>query len=85
MPETRGSLLVIDDEPQLRETLEELLAGEGYLVDSAANGEEGLSRLARRVYDLVLLDAVLPDQSGLDVLQKIRASNPALEIGRAHV
>jgi DNA-binding NtrC family response regulator len=80
MPESRGSLLVIDDEPQLRETLEELLASEGYHVDSAANGEEGIGRLSRRVYDLVLLDAVLPDQSGLEVLQKIRAANPALAV-----
>src|SRR5690349_19278866 len=80
MPESRGSLLVIDDEPHLRETLEELLASEGYQVDSAANGEEGIGRLSRRVYDLVLLDAVLPDQSGLEVLQKIRATNPALAV-----
>ncbi|MSO19362.1 MAG: sigma-54-dependent Fis family transcriptional regulator [Acidobacteria bacterium] len=80
MPESRGSLLVIDDEPQLRESLEELLSSEGYLVDSAANGEEGLGRIEKRVYDLVLLDAALPDQSGIDVLQKIRASNPALAV-----
>lgn len=80
MPDLKGSLLVIDDEPGIRESLEALLTDEGYAVELAATGEAGLRLLDRKPVDLVLLDVMLPDRSGLDVLREIRASNPALAI-----
>ena len=80
MLETKGALLLIDDEPELRESLEMLLASEGFAVESAATGEAGLRWLDRKPFDLVLLDVALPDKSGLEVLQAIRASNPALAV-----
>ena len=80
MPDSKGSVLVIDDEPDLRESLETLLAGEGYAVESAATAEAGLRRLDRKPYDLVLLDVMLPDRSGLDVLREIRASDSSLAV-----
>ena len=80
MPETKGTLLLIDDEPELRESLEMLLTSEGFAVESAATGQEGLRCLDRKPFDLVLLDVALPDKSGLEVLQAIRASNPALAV-----
>src|SRR6202050_5765675 len=72
-PETsRGRILVIDDEPDIRESLEALLSQEGYQVDLAANATEGLKRLETGLYDLVLLDLMMPDKSGMQVLQEVR-------------
>src|ERR1035441_8380966 len=69
---TRGNVLVIDDEGDIREGLEMLLTSEGYHVDLAQNGTEGLHRMENRGYDLVLLDLMMPDLSGLDVLTQLR-------------
>src|SRR5579871_5635053 len=71
--QTRGRILVIDDEPDIRESLEALLSGEGYNVELAANATEGLKRLETSSYDLVLLDLMMPDKSGMQVLEEIRA------------
>src|SRR5579863_10366230 len=73
-PETsRGRILVVDDEPDIRESLETLLSQEGYQVGLAANATEGLNRLETGLYDLVLLDLMMPDKSGMQVLEEIRA------------
>lgn len=68
----KGSILVIDDEQEIRESLEQLLAMEGYRPASASTGEEGLKRLEDGVYDLVLLDINLPDRPGLEVLKAVK-------------
>ena len=70
---SRGRILVIDDEPDIRESLEALLSQEGYQVELAANATEGLKRLETGLYDLVLLDLMMPDKSGMQVLEEIRA------------
>src|SRR3954462_3984733 len=75
-----GSVLIIDDEAAIRESLETLLESEGYEVQSAATAEEGLSRLAAREFDLVLLDLALPDRNGLDLLRDLRLQNSQLSI-----
>src|SRR5215813_13899343 len=72
----RGSILIIDDEAAIRESLETLLEFEGYAVESAETGEEGLARLADRPFDLVLLDFALPDRNGLEILADIRGRDP---------
>src|SRR5579871_1370431 len=69
---SRGSILVIDDEPDIRESLEALLSGENYQVELAANAAEGQKRLATSSYDLVLLDLMMPDKSGMQVLEEVR-------------
>ncbi len=69
----KGHILVIDDEPDIRESLEALLTLHGYSVDLAAGGVEGLHRLETRGYDLVLLDFMMPDKSGMEVLEEFRA------------
>jgi DNA-binding NtrC family response regulator len=69
---SRGHILVIDDEPDIRESLEILLSAEGYRVDLAPNATEGLKRLENSTFDLVLLDLMMPDKSGMQVLEEIR-------------
>jgi DNA-binding NtrC family response regulator len=70
---TKGRILVIDDEPAIRESLHDLLTFEGgFTVELAENGVEGLQKIAARPYDLVLLDLMMPDMSGMDVLHEVR-------------
>src|ERR1051325_2160133 len=69
---TKARVLVIDDESEIREGLELLLSMEGYSVDLAANAGEGVKKLEGHVYDLVLLDVMMPDRSGMDVLREVR-------------
>src|SRR3954464_2453964 len=75
-----GSVLIIDDESAIRESLQTLLEMENYSVHTAASGEEGLSAIAETPYDLVLLDIGLPDRSGLDVLSDIRDRDPQMPV-----
>ena len=72
MPDNKGKILVIDDEAEIRESLETLLTFEGYQVDVAADGTSGLAALEAKPYDLALLDLMMPDRSGLDVLKDLR-------------
>lgn len=71
----RGKILVIDDEPEIREGLFDLLTSEGFAVDLAHNGADGEKHLAAKPYDLVLLDLMMPDKSGMEVLKDFRASD----------
>jgi len=75
-----GSVLIIDDEAAIRESLETLLELEGYSVQSASSGEEGLARIGERSFDLVLLDLALPDRDGMDLLTEIHLQDPGLSI-----
>ncbi|HYM09231.1 MAG TPA: sigma-54 dependent transcriptional regulator [Bryobacterales bacterium] len=72
MPETKGKILVIDDDAEIRESLETLLAFEGYEVDTSVDGTSGLAALEAKPYELVLLDLMMPDRSGLEVLDELR-------------
>ena len=72
MNSDKGRVLVVDDELDIREGLETLLGLEGYSVDLAPNATEGLRRIESRAYDLVLLDLMLPDRSGMEVLRDVR-------------
>lgn len=66
----KGSVLVVDDEEIMREVLETLLSAEGYRVDLAKTGEEGLEAYGRRAYDVVLLDVSMPGIGGLRALEE---------------
>ncbi|MHB1701650.1 MAG: sigma-54-dependent transcriptional regulator [Acidobacteriaceae bacterium] len=70
-------VLIVDDEPDIRESLEAILKEEGYAVTTASTAGEALELLADAVYDAVLLDIWLPDRDGLDTLAEIRASATA--------
>src|SRR5437762_5254641 len=79
-PSRSGTVLIIDDEAAIRESLETLLELEGYAVESASSGEEGLARLGDGSFDLVLLDLALPDRNGIDLLAEIHAHDPHLSV-----
>ncbi|MGZ8437866.1 MAG: response regulator [Candidatus Limnocylindrales bacterium] len=69
------TILVVDDEPTLRETLVDALEAEGFRVVSAADGREALTRFRAERPDLVLLDLMLPELSGIEVCRIIRAES----------
>lgn len=75
-------LLLVDDDPVLRETLTVLLENEGFRITSAASGEEAeaILQATRPPFDLVLTDLVMPGKSGMDVLQKALAVNPSCTV-----
>ncbi len=75
-----GSVLIIDDEAAIRESLETLLEMEGYDVQSAATADEGMTRIGNRPYDLVLLDLALPDRNGIDLLAELHVHDPQLAV-----
>jgi DNA-binding response OmpR family regulator len=69
------TILVVDDEPTLRETISEALEAEGFRVVSAADGLEALARFRAEQPDLVLLDLMLPELSGIEVCRIIRSES----------
>jgi len=76
----KGSILVVDDELEIREGLQLLLSSEGYGVATAGTGEAGLARLDERPFDLLLLDVSLPDRNGIDLLKEVRRRDPLLPV-----
>ena len=76
----KGSILVVDDECEIREGLELLLKTVGYQVSSADTGQSGLTQLGERPFDLLLLDVSLPDRNGIEMLKDIRRQDPDLPV-----
>ncbi len=73
MPQT---ILVIDDEKAIRKTLNEILSFEGFTVDEAADGAEGLKKIKEQNYDCILCDIKMPKMDGIEVLEQAKAHNP---------
>jgi DNA-binding NtrC family response regulator len=76
----QGTILIIDDEASIRESLQTLLELEGFAVEVAGTGDEGLSKIAEQPMDLVLLDLALPERSGMEILRDIRDRDPLLPV-----
>ena len=74
------SILIVEDEQALRTTLSDRLQGEGYVVDTAGDGAEGLEKATTLPFDLIILDVMLPFRSGLDVCRDIRQAGMATPI-----
>src|ERR1700690_1823912 len=72
-----ASILIVDDETGIRESLGALLRDEGYEVETLASGEECLERIERHTFDLSLLDIWLPKMDGLETLERIQAQDGA--------
>lgn len=75
-----ADILIIDDEKAIRKTLTEILSFEGYKLDEASDGEEGLKKFREKNYDLVLCDIKMPKLDGIEFLQKAGESNPDVPI-----
>ncbi len=75
-----ASILIIDDEKAIRKTLSEILSYEGYKIDEAADGEEGLKKFSSATYDVVLCDIKMPKMDGIEFLEKARLVNPDVPI-----
>ncbi|MHB9094572.1 MAG: sigma-54-dependent transcriptional regulator [Eubacteriales bacterium] len=75
-----ATILIIDDEEHMRWIIGKALAKEGYKTASAADGAEGLAKLAALGPDLVLLDLKLPDESGIDILRAIKREQPRIPV-----
>lgn len=75
-----SSILIIDDEKAIRKTLSEILGYEGYKIDEASDGEEGLSKFRVKTYDLVLCDIKMPKLDGIEFLEKAKEINPEVPI-----
>src|SRR2546425_1156478 len=80
MSRRKGVVLIIDDEEEIRESIELLLNSEGLSTDTAANGEQGLKKIEENSYDAVLLDLMLPGKSGMEVQKQIKRIDPTLPV-----
>ena len=76
-PSMRGPILVIDDEPYILRSLSYLLTREGYHVETASNGEDGLERVRDLRPPLVFLDIMMPNMNGYEVCEQVK-QDPSL-------
>src|ERR1035441_250871 len=75
-----STVLILDDEPVIRDVLGSVLAKAGFVTREAASAAEGLERLAKESIDLLLLDLMLPDRPGLEVLAEVKARHPEVPV-----
>ncbi|MEK7870384.1 MAG: response regulator [Nitrospirota bacterium] len=74
------SVLVVDDEDQIRQLIRETLEQAGYDVQEASNGKQGLERYRTNPADLVIMDILMPDQDGLESIMTLRREFPASRV-----
>jgi two-component system KDP operon response regulator KdpE len=77
---TTARLLVVDDEPNIRSALARALSFAGYTVEEASSGQAALELLERKRFDLMILDMLMPEVSGVDVMRRMRRANPGFMI-----
>ena len=75
-----SNILIIDDERAIRKTLGEILSYEGYKIEEASDGEEGLRKFKEKAFDVVLCDIKMPKLDGIEFLDKAREANPDVPI-----
>ena len=75
-----STILIVDDEPAGRHTLESILEGQGYRLEMAGNGQEALEKAAKLFPDVILLDVMMPGIDGFEVCRRIRNNPPLAEI-----
>ena len=79
-PSTTNSILIIEDDPLVRESICEVLSAEGYWVDTAGDSKEGLEKLEQNHFDLAFMDLRLPDSSGIEILRASKERQPDLDV-----
>ena len=75
-----ANILIIDDEKSIRKTLSEILSYEGYKIDEAGDGEEGLKKFSEKTYDVVLCDIKMPKLDGIEFLDRSKLINPDVPV-----
>ncbi len=75
-----SNILIIDDEKAIRKTLSEILSYEGYKIEEASDGEEGLRKFRDKTFDVVLCDIKMPSLDGIEFLDKVREYNPDVPV-----
>ncbi len=75
-----AAILIVDDEPEIRELVGEFLGRRGYRIRTASNGEEALALIAKEPPDLVLLDIYMPGINGVEVLRRLARSHPSVGV-----
>jgi len=75
-----NDVLIVDDDNELRAILCSLLRDKGYRIDEASSGMEAIEKAALKKFDIVLLDLVMPNMSGMDALQEIRKISPFTKV-----
>ena len=75
-----GKILIVDDEPQVRQSFEKILTGEGHTVKTAASGEAAMTAVQAEVPDLVIMDVRMPGMSGLEAFRAIHEIEPKLPV-----
>lgn len=75
-----ANILIIDDEKSIRKTLSEILSYEGYKIDEAGDGEEGLKKFSDKPYDVVLCDIKMPKLDGIEFLDRSKEINPDVPV-----
>lgn len=78
MAQSAKTILIIEDEIDLRNLYVQILEKEGFVVEQAADGEEGYMKLSKKEYDLLLLDIILPKLDGLQILDKLKSESKKL-------
>ena len=73
-------ILIVDDEPGIRQSLKGVFGDEGFATDAVATGEDCLKKIDESLYDLVFLDLQLPDMSGDEVYLRLKEVHPDLPI-----
>ena len=76
MADKKHSVLIVEDDQFIRDLYVELLGDAGYKVNSAKDGEEGLEKMSKGGYDLVLLDIIMPKKDGIQVMKKLTENPP---------
>ena len=73
-------MLIVEDEQDIADCLQQFFSGQGFAVDSVFSGEEALLRIAQEGAEIVLLDILLPGLSGIEILRRVKATNPRARV-----
>ena len=79
-PKLGKRILIVDDEPHILRTLDDLLAAEGYIVYKAADGKKALEQADAMLPDLIILDVMMPKLDGFEVLKRLKKSDKTMDI-----
>lgn len=78
--EGTGKVLVVEDEETIRKVLGVILRTEGFTIEEAADGLEALRKISENVYDVIILDVMMPELNGFEVLKKLRAQEKTADL-----